>query len=118
MSGLVDVFPLIALIWVIVGLIVLWRLAKRYSLGAVEGGAWEHELPAPPGQATVPWELEQVHRQLSMSGDNPPIIALLNQMVVASPLDSDLYCLGPRASRQLIEATVTELQRAIGMRNG
>lgn len=118
MTLLIDVFPVIVLIGLVVAVVALWRLAKRYSLGSVEGGAWEFELPEPPGQRQVPWELEQVNRQLALSGEGSPLVPLLNQMIQASPLDSNQYLLGANASRSQIERVVADLEKAIGMRNG
>ncbi len=115
MSGLSSLFPLVVLIWIVLGLVVAWRLAKHFSLGSVEGGSWEFELPEPPGQKSVPWELDQVDRQLATIGAGSPLITLLNQMIQASPLDRDHYFLGPGATKAQIEAVVADLEKAIGM---
>ncbi len=115
MSGLSSLFPLVVLVWIVLGLVVAWRLKKHYSLGSVEGGSWEFELPEPPGQKSVPWELDQVDRQLATIGEGSPLITLLNQMVEASPLDRNRYLLGPRATKAQIAAVVADLEEAIGM---
>lgn len=115
MSGLSSLFPLVAFIGIVVGIVFVWRMGKRFSLGSVEGGSWEFELPEPPGQRDVPWELDQVDRQLATIGEGSPLITLLNQMVEASPLDRNRYLLGPRATKAQIEAVVADLEKAIGM---
>jgi hypothetical protein len=113
-APLAQLFPLLAVVAVVLVLILALRLDRRLSRGAYSAGPADIERPSPPGQERIPWELKAIDDQLTLaSGGGGAAIprydltATVNRLISAAGL--------PSQDQLPLSADLNQLTAAIGL---
>lgn len=116
MAGLASVFPIVVALVTIVLLILLFRLDRRLSRGALDAGPRESVPAEPPGLARTPWELRAIDDQLrSPAGarTRADLVKTLNRLIKAADPGGGTAQLPFDATDHEIAAVIAHLERRL-----
>ena len=119
---LIDLFPVIVVIGVVVVFIAALRLDRRMSRGAHSAGPAEVPRPTPVGQEQVPWELRSIEDQVRVMSRSATtavprydLTATVNRLMAASGLTDPRDQLPVTASEADLVIAVSKIERRLGL---
>jgi hypothetical protein len=111
-----NIYPILLTIGLIVFLILLIRLDRRISRGALDAGTRDRQRVRPLGQDVTPWELRNLHRQLRHHHDRHIIMDMVARLVTEAGLAHEPgLALSPDASDADLEAVILRLEQHLGL---
>jgi hypothetical protein len=116
MSGVVGVFPLLVVLATIVLAILLFRLDRRLSRGALNAGPRDPVTAEPPGLLRTPWELRAIDDQLRSSPgtrNRADLVKTINRLITAAGMTEPAARLPFDATDHEIATVMAELERRL-----
>ena len=116
MGALPSLFPWLVVVTTIVLLILLVRLDRRLSRGALSAGPRSPGRAEPPGLQQTPWELKAIDDQLHSSPGHrarEDLTKTVNRLIQAAGVDDPTRLLPPTASDHEIASVISQLERQL-----
>jgi hypothetical protein len=118
---LIELFPLVAVVAVVVVLMLALRLDRRLSRGAFSAGPMDIERSRPAGQERTPWELLAIDDQLVLAtGSAGPAVprydltATVNRLITAAGLPAH-HQLPITANLDQLATAISHIEDRLGL---